>query len=73
MESLKPRISELQNREKSAANQIEEVKKFESAQKVAIEGFAKNLNLAIQAETKRVTLKMEEWADNRIKKPLKAI
>lgn len=47
MELLKPRISEMQKKEKAVANQIEEVKKLESAQIVAIQSFGRNLSLAV--------------------------
>ena len=47
MELLKPRISEMQKKEKTVASQIEKVRKSESAQKVAIQSFGRNLNLAV--------------------------
>ena len=71
--SLKPLLlkqSEYQLKEKFVQEEIKKAKKRESGKKSKIKSFTYELTQALEAEAKRFTLKMENWAANEIKQPL---
>ena len=50
--------------------EIKKAKEKESEDKTNVKSFANDLSQAVEAEAKRLTLKIEKWAESEIKLPL---